>query len=219
LIEKFILLNIPALPYRRVTTLPKGITSQSKVLAVVAHTAGSVGIYNAEAEVAKIALYFPRLKLFEESPSAADSIKREIRRADVLHFIGHAADALKESELIRSIDFEKRRRRFGSGSIPDWLQLVTLSACKTGVTAEDGLIDTESLVPVFLSAGVPRIVASKWNVDSEAARIFMTAFYKELRRTNNAAASIRVAALTLYSSDEYRHPYYWAPFVIFDGAK
>jgi CHAT domain-containing protein len=36
----------------------------------------------------------------------------------------------------------------------------TLSGCETGV-ANQGLADTESLVRVFLRAGVPNVVASK----------------------------------------------------------
>jgi CHAT domain len=60
------------------------------------------------------------------------------------------------------------------------MQLVVLSACDTEDGALGGAEDADSLTGYFVRAGVPRVVASRWNVDSGSARRFMSKFYEHL---------------------------------------
>ena len=117
----------------------------------------------------------------------------------------------------------------------DGVQLVVLSACKTGlgkVAAGEGLL---GLQRAFQSAGARTVVASLWSVPDDETRMLMEKFYTNLwRRKQGALASLREAQLAMLhcegkagkqrgvvrvveddpSGDVRLSPRYWAAFVL-----
>ena len=99
---------------------------------------------------------------------------------------------------------------------------VMLSACNTGVetaaTNGDGI---SGLTRAFLYAGTPAISVTLWEVDDAAAPQITPSFFEGMHaRGLTPAESLRQAKLALLKSPEarFRHPYAWAPGVIFgDG--
>jgi CHAT domain-containing protein len=92
--------------------------------------------------------------------------------------------------------------------------LVVLSACETArgrVGAGEGLI---GLSWALFVAGTPAAVVSQWKVESESTTRLMLQFHSELRAGAPIAKALRQAALQLLRSEAYRHPFYWAPFVV-----
>lgn len=94
--------------------------------------------------------------------------------------------------------------------------LVLLSACNTAlgrVGRGEGMI---GLTWAFFIAGSPAIVVSQWKVDSASTTQLMLEFHKNLRSSDShsKAEALRAAALKLMQTDQYRHPFYWAPFVV-----
>jgi CHAT domain-containing protein len=65
-------------------------------------------------------------------------------------------------------------------------------------------------------AGTPRVVVSLWEVNDAATADLMQAFYAQMSRQKNFATSLRAAKIAMLRSDvpAYRHPYFWAPFVL-----
>ncbi len=97
--------------------------------------------------------------------------------------------------------------------------MVTLSACQSGlgtVVAGEGVM---GLSRAFLYAGAQSLVVSLWNVNDAATAELMKTFYGNLNRGMHRAEALRQAKLKLMRSGSaaWRHPYYWAPFV-FIGA-
>jgi CHAT domain-containing protein/Tfp pilus assembly protein PilF/ketosteroid isomerase-like protein len=100
-------------------------------------------------------------------------------------------------------------------------KLAVLSACQTArgwVGAGEGVIGMSWALFV---AGVPTTVASQWKVDSASTTSLMIDFHRRLtmRRANpklkeGKAEALRQAALELLRSERYRHPFYWAGFVM-----
>jgi CHAT domain-containing protein len=98
-------------------------------------------------------------------------------------------------------------------------KLVVLSACQTAqgrIGAGEGMV---GMSWAFLMAGVPTLVASQWKVDSASTAILMIYFHKRLKgQTANAvstkADALRQAALALLKEPRYRHPFFWAGFVM-----
>jgi CHAT domain-containing protein len=82
------------------------------------------------------------------------------------------------------------------------LQLVTLSACETGLgelTSGEGVY---GLTRAFHLAGCPNVVASLWNVNDTATAALMAQFYHELWVNKKPPIeALREAQLTIY-----RHP-------------
>jgi CHAT domain-containing protein/Tfp pilus assembly protein PilF len=95
--------------------------------------------------------------------------------------------------------------------------LVVLSACQTGrgkLVRGEGIM---GLTRAFLYAGAHTLVVSHWPVSDYSTAEFMEKFYKYMQSGNTKSEALRKAKLDFLTSDEvpkYRHPYYWAPFVM-----
>lgn len=93
--------------------------------------------------------------------------------------------------------------------------LVTLSACETGLGKIANGDDVVGLTRGFLYAGASSIVASLWKVDDRATSYLMTRFYDNLENTDKREA-LRKAQLA--TRQQYAHPYYWAAFQLTGNA-
>jgi len=92
------------------------------------------------------------------------------------------------------------------------VNLVTLSACETGLGRVANGDDVVGFTRGFLYAGAKSIVSSLWKVDDKATSILMQQFYKSLNQKDKRSA-LRTAQLLV--KDTYStHPYYWAAFQI-----
>lgn len=92
--------------------------------------------------------------------------------------------------------------------------LVVLSACETAlgrIGAGEGII---GLSWAFFAAGSRATVVSQWKVSSESTSLLMASFYKNLKKGIVPAEALRLAAIQVSENQQYRHPFYWAPFVL-----
>ena len=91
--------------------------------------------------------------------------------------------------------------------------LVTLSACQTGLgkISGDGML---GLGRAFLAVGARTVIVSLWNVSDRATAVFMTHFYRNYVRLDDKAIALQKAMQGLKASPEFRHPRFWAPFVL-----
>ncbi|RMG47372.1 MAG: CHAT domain-containing protein [Acidobacteria bacterium] len=71
-----------------------------------------------------------------------------------------------------------------------------------------------SLARGFFYAGVPVLVLTLWDGEETSTAEFMEAFYRSLRAGENIQTALRAAKLKLWRMNPYRHPRYWARFVI-----
>ena len=90
--------------------------------------------------------------------------------------------------------------------------LVTLSACGTGlgkVLGGEGLL---GLTRAFQYAGARSVLASLWSVSDESTGELMKRFYGYLKEGRSKAEALRSAQLDLLRRSEYSHPFHWAGF-------
>jgi CHAT domain-containing protein len=93
--------------------------------------------------------------------------------------------------------------------------LVVLSACSTGVGRVVRSEGVMSLARAALASGLPRVVVSLWPVDDAATRALMVAFYRLWRDEGQPAAVALSGAQRLCREDpRWRHPRYWAGWVL-----
>jgi CHAT domain-containing protein/tetratricopeptide (TPR) repeat protein len=94
--------------------------------------------------------------------------------------------------------------------------VVTLSACRTGMGRIIGGEGVLGLTRAFLYAGSRSVVASLWNVNDTATAELMKSFYANLKKGEPKDEALRQAKLSLLRGKQarWRHPYYWAPFVL-----
>ena len=94
--------------------------------------------------------------------------------------------------------------------------LVILSACDTArgkISGGEGMI---GMTWAAFIAGAPTTVASQWKVESSSTTEFMLEFHRQMlaNKKISKAEALRRASLKLMRSAKYRHPSYWAPWVL-----
>ncbi|HEY9837875.1 MAG TPA: CHAT domain-containing protein, partial [Vampirovibrionales bacterium] len=95
-------------------------------------------------------------------------------------------------------------------------ELVVLSACDTGrgkITG-DGVV---GLSRSFISAGVPSILVSLWEVPDYSTSVLMQEFYKVFQESGDKARALREAMLA--TMQQYPNPEEWAAFTLMGEAE
>ena len=94
--------------------------------------------------------------------------------------------------------------------------LVTLSACETGLGKIANGDDVVGLTRGFLYAGSRSIVASLWSVDDRATAELMKSFYAGLGKFSKHEA-LRQAQIK--TRESFPHPFFWAAFQLTGGTE
>jgi CHAT domain-containing protein len=148
----------------------------------------------------------------------------ELSQYRILHFSSHGLLDSRRPELsglvLSTVD-EKGQPQEGRLRLHEIYDLrlnadlVVLSACQTALGRDvrgEGLI---GLTRGFMYAGVPRVVASLWEVDDAATTELMKRFYRGLMQQKlPAAAALRAAQLEMLQKKHWQSPYYWGAFVL-----
>ena len=93
--------------------------------------------------------------------------------------------------------------------------LVTLSACDTGVEPLEGEEGTANLVRAFLFAGAKSVVASLWTANDPSTRTLMERSYRYIADGEDKGSALRHAQMDLIAEfGERALPFYWAGFIM-----
>lgn len=155
----------------------------------------------------------------------ANATDARLAQYRIVHFATHGILDEKRPELsglvLSLYDEQGHYRKEGFLRLSDIyalnlpVELVVLSACRTGLGEEvrgEGLI---GLTRGFMYAGAPRVVASLWKVDDEATAELMKRFYQKMLGEGLApAAALRAAQASMSEQRRWSNPYYWAAFVL-----
>jgi CHAT domain-containing protein/cytochrome c-type biogenesis protein CcmH/NrfG len=144
---------------------------------------------------------------------------------EIIHFAGHyivEPDSPLLSKLIMAKNGENTNDGFLTNmelrdkNLPQ-TKLVVLSACQTGV---EGAYNSEGLSGIsrtFLASGVPLVVASAWQVESEATSTLMKKFhYYRQKKSFSTSQALRQSQLDMLKSADGRFQsiYFWAAFSV-----
>ena len=140
----------------------------------------------------------------------------------VIHLAVHGFANSKfpeRSGLVLGID--PKSQNDGLLEIPDIMQLhfnadlVTLSACDTGVGKVEGEEGITNLAEAFLVSGAKAVVASLWSADDTYTFGMMKRFYTHIAEGQDTAQALRQAKLDLLAKyGKQISPYYWGAFVL-----
>ncbi|MBF0418232.1 MAG: CHAT domain-containing protein, partial [Magnetococcales bacterium] len=93
-------------------------------------------------------------------------------------------------------------------------RLAVLSACETGLGELHEGEGVYGLRRAFQEAGVKSVISSLWEVNDAGTQALMTSLYARLGEGMNAHRALRESQLDLLESNEWRHPYIWAAFMM-----
>jgi CHAT domain-containing protein len=168
----------------------------------------------AQDEAVAVAKTRPRSRVLLRKDASETALRKLGEGFSYIHFATHGqfeADQPLRSALLLARDAEND----GLLTVDKLYSLrldadmVTLSACETGLGKIASGDDVVGLTRGFLYAGSRSIVASLWKVDDLATAQLMTLFYSRLKDMDKRDA-LRSAQLD--SRSKHPHPYYWAAF-------
>ncbi|MBN1933180.1 MAG: CHAT domain-containing protein [Anaerolineae bacterium] len=151
-------------------------------------------------------------QLFAETDATIDQARAAARSCSLLHLATHGvfrSDAPLFSS-VRLSDGWLTAYDLETWQMPN-ADLVTLSACETGLSQSRGS-DLLGLARGFFKAGAKQLVVSQWSVDDASTSKLMVHFYNALRKGHQVAAALRQAQLA--TMHEYEHPFFWAGFQV-----
>jgi CHAT domain-containing protein len=176
----------------------------------------------AQNEAISVARSQPQSKVFLRKEATETAFNKYGKGFKYIHFATHGqfnADVPLTSALMLVGDSENDGMltvdKLYSASLDS--DLVTLSACETGLGKIANGDDIVGLTRGFLYAGSSSIVASLWKVDDLATSQLMTNFYSNIIRVKDKREALRQAQLQCRK--QYPHPYYWAAFQLTGNAQ
>jgi len=229
LIERFTLSYAPSLASLYWPLQHEGDGTYTSILSVGNPTGD---LPAAECEAKTVAGLFPESTLLLREEGTEAKVKEELgaREYDVVHLSTHGlfdpAMPLLSEVVFREGGGEDGHLYAGEilGLSLSQTELVVMSACQTALPPEisqDVVVGDEiqGLGQALFVAGVPTALLTLWNVNDASTGELMVEFYRSLMSSGHAKAeSLAAAQCALLRGDYglvYRHPYYWAPFVMY----
>ena len=177
-------------------------------------------LYN-EREAQQIARYFNG-KIYNGNKASIANFNKEVGKYNLLHFATHAS-ANDEFPDYSYLAFSGDSTTSNLLYVKDLYNyeinadLVTLSACQTGIgklQKGEGML---SLARAFNYAGASSIITTLWKINDQSTSEIITRFYQNLSNGLSKKEALRQAKLTyLKTSDDplLNHPYYWSGIVL-----
>ncbi len=214
LIERFAVATTPA-----ITLIPALVAPNSNRILVAGLTKsvqGFVGLPSVGQEISEIGAIFPTESLKDETFSLA-SIRADLSvpNFSVAHLATHgefSADHRQSFILTYDSRLTMDGLQTALGRRNEPLDLLVLSACSTAAGDDRAAL---GLAGVAIQAGAKSALASLWSISDEATAALMQDFYQSRKDGRvTKAQSLREAQLKLLATPEYRHPSYWAPYLL-----
>jgi CHAT domain-containing protein/tetratricopeptide (TPR) repeat protein len=184
----------------------------------------------AEQEAIAIAASFQQSKLLLGAAGTEAALKGALKTQDydVVHLATHGAFD-RVLPLLSHLAFCESEDEDGALYAGEILglsltsNLVVLSACQTALppqlteeTQELVLGDElQGLSQALFVAGTPSAILTLWNVNDVSTSHLMQTMYQRLQNAVETGEALRQAQLFLLHDLAYRHPYFWAPFVLY----
>jgi CHAT domain-containing protein len=170
-----------------------------------------------------------RSKVYIGAEAGEDRMKAEAPRFTILHLATHGILNDVNPMYSQIVLSQGNPNSKEDGLLEAWeimrmdlnADLVVLSACETArgkVGGGEGMI---GLTWALFVAGSPTNVVSQWKVESVSTTQLMLEFHRNLKNELNrgrngigTARALQQAAMKVLRTKEYRHPFYWAGFVV-----
>ena len=178
-------------------------------------------LVHAQDEALAITQLHPRSRALLRGQATETAFKQLGSSFNFIHFASHG-EFNAEAPLTSALLLAKDTQNDGALTVGELYslnldaELVTLSACETGLGKISNGYDVVGLTRGFLYAGSRSIVASLWKVDDLATSHMMTRLYSNLKQTDRRKG-LRQAQLE--TQKEYPHPFFWAAFQLTGNAQ
>lgn len=168
-------------------------------------------------EAHTVAALEPGAELMLARQATEPQVAARLASASSIHFAGHAAQYNGATRLLLASsgspsDRPYLDRRLFLRNPPRDAKLVVFSACSTGKREEGWNHGMGDIVDTLAFLGVPEVVSTRWQIDSDSAVSMMDSFYRGLAGGQTVAQALTYARQAIAHDTRYRHPYYWAAY-------
>ncbi|QRM89442.1 CHAT domain-containing protein [Lacinutrix sp. WUR7] len=173
-------------------------------------------------EEATAVLHYFKGKTLTSNQATLENFNTESSKYGILHFATHAI-LDDETPEYSYLAFQPNATNTNLLYVSDLYNLnmntnlVTLSACESGIGNLKRGEGFMSLARGFYFSGASSISSTLWKINDASALHIMDAFYKNLSKKETkdiALQKAQVAFLNTNKQNDLVHPYYWSGFVI-----
>lgn len=195
--------------------------AEGRELLVRGSDVGREALRAAEQEIRWLRTLWPSATVIDQNEATPERVRRELPRATLFHFTGHAAANAIDASLsyLATHSAPLYVRDVTRMRLPS-LQLAFLAGCETAM-AGGREAAPESLATAFVLAGARNAVGSLWEVDDRITAELSTRFYRELQRSGDAPRALREAQLSFIRSGDPRlsSPTAWAAMQMYGSVQ
>ena len=160
-----------------------------------------------------------------EENASESLVKNKISDFGIIHFAAHGLLDHQNSRYSKILLNEHGNDSTDDGILHQYeivnmdidAQLVTLSACNSGIGEFEAGYGTRSIAHAFNLAGCANTVQSLWPVNDASTSGLMKYFYANLKNGESKPRALTRAKQQFLTTapDKWKHPYYWAGFVYY----
>ena len=142
-----------------------------------------------------------------------ENVNRFSRKSDILHFACHGIfnhknplySGIKLFDELLTVSYILNNLNLNA-------ELVTLSACETGINKIYKGDELVGLTRAFLYVGASSVIVSLWKVFNRPTKDLMRIFYENLKKGKHKVESLQIAQIEIMR----KKPdfYHWAPFIL-----
>lgn len=183
---------------------------------------------SAAEEAIKVAAFYNSRSVLVGTQAKKSAVLNDIKMADIVHLAMHYVPD-KTYPMMSKLPLAVEVGDKGQDSVLQVhelyqlqslrARLIVLSACQTRAEEIMGGEGAIGISRLFEAAGVPLVVSTLWPVDSGATCNLMIKFHRERTQVRRSTVEALQAAQieAIHASGIYRHPYYWAAFIVVGG--
>lgn len=163
-------------------------------------------------EIDALSSIFAQVRVLKGADATLANLKAQVEGCRIIHIASHGV-VRPDNPLFSYLKMADGELTFyNTFDLKLCAELVTLSACHTGINRIFPGDELHGLMRGFLYAGTPSLLVSLWQADDLATSELMSAFYRRLTAGQGRRAALRGAQMEIINKSA--HPYYWAPFVL-----
>jgi CHAT domain-containing protein len=180
---------------------------------------GFPGLPAVTEEIRRIADFFPSLVLLDRA-FTLDRLREAIARIpfSVVHLATHGQFSSQAANTflltwngrirVKDLDLLLQPRGFDQP-----IELLVLSACQTAMGDKRAAL---GLAGIALRSGARSTLGTLWQVSDASTTELMVQFYQQFTRQPGVskAEALRSAQLFLLQQPEFRHPFFWSPYIL-----
>ena len=218
--ERFAIARVPSAAILKFV-LRKRNKDEGRFMALANPATAYPSLDFAEMEVQRVSRHFKDKRVYFRQEATEAVAKTGCREPDVVHFASHGEFNDRQplqSGLLLARDgandgFLQVHETFGLDL--ENANLVVMSACETALSKIRGGDDLVGLSRGFIYAGAPALLATLWQVEDRSTALLMEQFYENWREKKmTKAAALQQARQAIRRMPQYRHPFFWAPFIL-----